>query len=185
MTTTTPPASAQTDRYLTDAARFTTVVEQGGDWSAASPCEGWSAADVLDHVVSTQRAFFAERGVDLGPAPEGAPAERWATHLAAVRRVLEDTDLVSAEYDGYFGRTTIAATLADFYGFDLLVHRWDLARALGVPDTWSEDQMDRIETALDGFGEHLYGEGICQPALPVPDDAPRQERLLARMGRRP
>ena len=30
------------------------------------------------------------------------------------------------EYDGFFGRTTIGATLDNFYGFDLVVHGWDL-----------------------------------------------------------
>ncbi len=47
---------------------------------------------------------------------------------------------------------TFADTLANFYGFDMLVHRWDLARALGQDLTY--------------------------------EDAPRQVRLLGRMGRR-
>ena len=91
---------------------------------------------------------------------------------------------MSAEYDGYFGRTSVADTLANFYGFDMLAHRWDLATALGQDATFSEAELDRIEKALDGFGDNLYLDGVCKPAIDVPDDASRQAKLLGRMGRR-
>ncbi|WP_134741269.1 maleylpyruvate isomerase family mycothiol-dependent enzyme [Nocardioides sp. 503] len=174
-----------TDQYLADADRFTDLLTsaQDTDWSAPSPCEGWSAADVVDHVVDTQRGFFAQRDADLGERPAGTPDEMWAAHTDAVRRTVADDAFVTLEYDGYFGRTTVADTLARFYGFDLLVHHWDVARALGRDVVWDEAEMDRIDTALDGFGEHLYAEGICKPPLEAPADAPRQVRLLARMGR--
>jgi hypothetical protein len=87
------------------------------------------------------------------------------------------------DYDG-FGRATGAATLTRFYAFDLLVHRWDLARTLGQETTWTEEELDRVERTLDGFGEHLYDEGVCKPGVEAPADAPRRVRLLARMGRR-
>jgi uncharacterized protein (TIGR03086 family) len=92
---------------------------------------------------------------------------------------------VDREYDGYFGRTTIGETLANFYGFDLVVHRWDLARATGQDTAFTDAEMDRLEQSIAGFGDQLYAEGVCEPAVPVPDDATRQERLLATMGRHP
>jgi uncharacterized protein (TIGR03086 family) len=181
MTTTTNPLIQQ---YDDNARRFTEIVETGGDWSGDSPCEGWTAADVLDHVVDTQRSFFDQRGVDLGDQPAGDPAVRWTAHLAAVRDVLADEELVTAEYDGYFGRTSVADTLANFYGFDMLVHRWDLARGLGQDVRFDEGELDRMDAWLDGLGDSLYSEGVCKPAIDVPADAPRQAQLLARMGRR-
>ncbi|WP_414690747.1 maleylpyruvate isomerase N-terminal domain-containing protein, partial [Nocardioides sp.] len=39
--------------FLDAADRFTALVTATTDWSAPSPCEGWSAADVVDHVVDT------------------------------------------------------------------------------------------------------------------------------------
>lgn len=172
--------------YDAHADRFTSVVEAAGDtdWSSPSPCEGWTAADVLDHVVDTQRDFLDKRGAEMGARPEGMPPEVWAAHRDVVRRVTADDAFVSEEYDGYFGRTTVADTLSNFYGFDLLVHRWDLARALGQDVTWDDEELDRIEASLDGFGDALYSEGVCKPAIEVPADASRQERVLRRMGRR-
>jgi uncharacterized protein (TIGR03086 family) len=170
------------DGFLAHERPFTAVVDAGGDWSATSPCAGWSARDVLGHVIDTEREFFERHEVDLGARPDGDPAALWAGHLAAVQQVATP-ELLDREYDSVFGRTTIATTLASFYGFDLLVHRWDLARALGGDTTFTEVEMDVIEAALGGFGEHLYADGVCAPAVPVPDDAPRQVRLLATMGR--
>ena len=171
--------------YDAHADRFSAVVEAAGDtdWSSPSPCEGWTAADVLDHVVDTQRDFLDKRGADVGARPEGTPQEVWAAHRDVVRRVTADDAFVSEEYDGYFGRTTVADTLANFYGFDLLVHRWDLARALGRDVTWDDGELDKIEASLDGFGDALYSDGVCKPALEVPAGASRQERVLGRMGR--
>ena len=172
--------------YDAHADRFTAVVETAGDtdWGRPSPCDNWTAADVVDHVVDTQREFLDKRGADLGPRPDGSPGEVWAAHRDAVRRVTADDAFTSEEYDGYFGRTTVAETLGNFYGFDLLVHRWDLARALGGDVTWDDTELDLIETSLNGFGDALYMDGVCKPALEVPAGASRQERVLGRMGRR-
>jgi hypothetical protein len=40
-----------------------------------------------------------------------------------------------------------------------------------------------LDRSADGFGDHLYDDGVCKPAVPVPDAANRQERVLARLGR--
>lgn len=170
--------------YLDNAARFSAVVDAAADLSSASPCDGWAGADVLYHVIDTQRDFLAQRGCDLGRRPTGAPADSWHRHLDAVRRVVADESLVTTEYDGYFGRTTLAATLAEFYGFDLIAHRWDLGRATGQEVSFSDAEMDALETAIGGFGEALYMEGICARPVAVPDDATRQQRILATLGRR-
>jgi uncharacterized protein (TIGR03086 family) len=175
----------QVSRFLDNAGRFTAVVDAVTDWSAPSPCAGWSAADVVAHVVDTQRDFLTQRGLDVGPRSQGDPAAVWRRHLERVAELVADEDLVTVEYDGYFGRTTLAATLADFYGWDLLVHRWDLGRAAGQPVELSEEELDAVEAALPSFGEGLYSEGICAQPVPVRDDAPRQERVLATLGRQP
>ena len=171
---------------LDNADLFSTVVTSAGptaDWSAPSPCPDWAAADVVDHVVDTQRDFLVKRGADLGQRPEGAPEDVWQRHRDAVTKLVADEDFVTEEYDGYFGRTTIAETLANFYGFDMAVHRWDLGRALGVEVTFAEDEMDGMETAIAGFGDALYSEGVCGPPVDVPEDAPRQTKVLGLLGR--
>lgn len=169
--------------YDDAAARFTDTVRATDDWTAASPCEGWTAADVVDHVVDTQREFLARFDVALGERPSGSPDVVWAEHLAAVQRAVGD-ELRAREYDGFFGRTTVGATLDAFYGFDLVVHGWDLGSASGRPTAFTEADMDAMEAAFAGFGDHAYDEGVFQRPVDAPEGADRQTRLLARMGRR-
>jgi uncharacterized protein (TIGR03086 family) len=173
------------DDFQQKADRFTAIVDGAspGRWPDMSPCEGWSAADLVDHVVESQRSFLDRQQIDLGPRPGGDPATVWHAHLSAMLQAV--ADVADREYDGYFGRTTIGDTLANFYGFDLVVHRWDLARATGQDSAFSEDEMDYLEQAIAGFGDQLYAEGVCKPAVPAPEEATRQERLLATMGRDP
>jgi uncharacterized protein (TIGR03086 family) len=170
--------------YLDTADRFSATVDSTIDWSATSPCEGWSAADVVDHVVDTERQFLQGHGAELGERPAGDPATVWREHLAAVRPIASDEEFRAREYDGFFGPTTIGATLDDFYGFDLVVHGWDLGSANGRPTTFTDVDMDAMEQAFVGFGDHAYDEGVFRQPVEVADDAPRQDRLLARMGRR-
>ncbi len=171
------------DSFHQLADRFTAVLDglPSSAWAAPSPCAGWTAADVVGHVVDTQRDFLAKQDVDLGPRPDGDPGALWAAHHAAVLAV--DDDVWHREYAGFFGPTTVGATLTDFYGFDLVVHRWDVGRAVGRDVRFSDAELDDVERSIASFGEHLYGEGICAGPVPVPDGADRQTRVLALLGR--
>lgn len=173
-------------RFDSMAAPFTAVVDSlpASAWDAQSPCEGWSARDVLDHVISTERDFFTRHELDLGPAPDlTVPAEAWRTHLTAVRSVIGDDSVADRPFDGYFGPTTIGATVLDFYGWDLLPHRWDIARAAGQDEAFSDEELNSLEGGIDAMGDQLYAEGICKPPVPVAEGADRQAQVLARLGR--
>lgn len=162
------------------------VPEEG--WESPSPCEGWSARDVVRHLVDTQRELFATHGVDLGDAPEvtSDPAAAWRRHADRVAEVLADPAVPAIGFDGFFGPTTLGATLEQFYVWDMLVHRWDVARAAGTPPSdgfFTEAEADRVEQGADSFGEAIYMEGICRPGVEAPAGAAREVRLLARLGR--
>jgi uncharacterized protein (TIGR03086 family) len=191
MTQTTAPG---TDHHLTlfqqRADRFTRVVDavdpSGGGWDVPSPCEGWSARDVVGHVLETQRDFLARQGLDAGPMPDLTdPAAAWRAQRAHVTAVLEADGVAAREYDGYFGRTTIGATVADFYGWDLVVHGSDVARATGQEWSVSDAEAADLHATADGWGPALHSEGVCADAVEVGPDASVTDRLLARLGRDP
>ncbi|WP_252975841.1 hypothetical protein [Janibacter melonis] len=54
-------------------------------------------------------------------------------------------------------------------------HRGDTS----IPDA----ELDVLDAAADGWGERLYGDGICSGPLEVGADEPRPVRVLARFGR--
>ncbi len=172
--------------YLATASALSAVLDAvpADRWSAPSPCEGWSAADVVAHVVDTQRELLTTHGCDIGPEPApGDPAAAFRVHAAAVTALLTD-ELVGLAYAGFFGPTTVGATLEQFYVWDMVVHRWDVARATGGDEALTPAELDRTEAGADSFGEALHMDGICAPALPVDPGADRQGRVLARLGRR-
>lgn len=160
------------------------VPQQG--WTMTSPCDGWAVRDVVRHVVETQRDFLTGHGIDLGDAPdiETDPAAAWGDHAKRVAAAISDDAVSAKAYDGHFGPTTIGATLEQFYIWDMLVHRWDIAMSVGADAGLSDAELDRIAAGADSFGEALYLDGVCRTGVEAPADADRQTRLLARLGRR-
>lgn len=123
--------------------------------------------------------------MDLGPAPDVAadPAAAWRAHARQVAGVLGDDAVAGRQFDGFFGPTTVGAALEQFYVGDMVVHRWDLARAVGAEAGLTDEELDRVEAGADGFGPALHMHGICRSAVDVPGTADRTTRVLARLGR--
>lgn len=181
--TSTTPVQLFTDR----ADRFTTILE-GAEraWDAPTPCEGWAVRDVVAHVIDTQREFLTRQGLEAGPVPDPAdPLGAWRAHRARATDALVADGVAGRAYDGYFGPTTIGETMADFYGWDLVVHGGDVARATGQPWSVTDEEAEALLLTADGWGDALYGEGICAPTVDVPDGASATDRLLGRLGRDP
>lgn len=157
----------------------------GEAWTNPSPCEGWAARDVVRHIVETQRDFLTRHDVDLGEAADvdADPAAAWRDHAKRVGEALSDDTVPATAFDGHFGPTTVGATLEQFYVWDMVVHRWDVATSIGMDADLTDAELDRIQAGADSFGEALYMDGVCQPAVAPPADADRTARLLARLGR--
>lgn len=155
-------------------------------WGAPSPCDGWDALDVVRHLIETQRDFLVGRGLDLGQAPDidGHPAAAWRTHSRAVSALISQDAVAATPYDGHFGPTTIGDTLERFYVFDMVVHRWDVARAVGAEDTLTDGELDQLEAGIASFGDAIHMERICKAGVEAPAGADRQTRVLATLGRR-
>ena len=176
------------DRYSRLADQFAATIDgvPADAWSSPSPCEDWTALDVVAHVVETQGMFEKLVGRDIGPLP--SVPEDPAGAFDGARRVVEahlrDPETAEAEYDGYFGRSTFARSVDQFLSFDLVVHRWDLARATGQDERMPPDEVSRALVQASEFGEAMRGPNAFGPELPAPEGADEQTRLLAFLGRR-
>lgn len=176
------------DRYarLADAFAATVASVPAGRWESPSPCEGWTARDVVRHLVEVHGTFLSLVGRKLpgGPDVAGDPAGAFAAASAAVRAGLADPELASASYEGRFGRSTFEAAVNQFVCFDLVVHRWDLARAAGVDERMDPGEVSSLLEQLPAFGDALHTSGACGPPLDPPPGADEQTRVLALLGRR-
>jgi uncharacterized protein (TIGR03086 family) len=174
------------DRYRRLSERFAALVEAvpADRWFSASPCEGWTALDVVRHVVETHGMFedLAGRPIEL-PEVESDPLAAFRQVSSVVQADLDDPERAEVAWDGHFGRTTFAEGIDRFVSFDLVVHGWDLARATGGDESIPDEELDVLEAAVEGYGEAARMPGVFGPIVDVPPGADRRTRVLALVGR--
>jgi uncharacterized protein (TIGR03086 family) len=177
------------ERYRRLAREFGRRVDAvaADGWDAPSPCPGWTARDVLRHVLDSHRNMPRHAGIEvqLTRSVDDDPHGAWVEARDAMQALLQDPERAGKEYDGYFGRTSVERTVDTFLGLDLLVHGWDIARATGQDETLPEEEVVRVHQDALGLGETIRMDGACGPPVELGTDASDQDRLLAYLGRRP
>jgi uncharacterized protein (TIGR03086 family) len=176
---------------------FRAVVAQVGDdqWDATTPCAGWTVRDLVGHVVSgsemaarladgaSRNEAIAALGIDrLGDDPITAVDRALRAQLVAFER-----PDVGVHVFHHPAGDMPGSQVLDFRIGDLLVHQWDLARAIGIDESLDPAVVqlvwDGIQPMLPMMSSvGVFGDG---PSGTVADDAPLQLRLLDAMGRRP
>jgi uncharacterized protein (TIGR03086 family) len=178
------------ERYARRAEAFADVVAAVDDdqWSAPSPCEEWTARDVVRHVVDTQGMFLGFVGREMGelPSVDDDPEAALRAATGRIRDDLEDPELATETFDGMMGTQAFETAVDRFLAADLVIHRWDLARATGQDDAIPPQDLAEMQEAVKQFpAEAMRGPGAFGPEVEVSDDAGDQDRLLAFLGRRP
>jgi uncharacterized protein (TIGR03086 family) len=179
------------DRYRRRAAAFADKVAAvpPDGWDAQTPCDDWSARELVEHVVSTQGMFLGFVGQEVGdvPAVTDDPVGAWTTTSAVIQARLDDPEGAATEFDGLGGPTTFESAVDRFLSFDLVVHGWDLARATGQDETIEPDEVVQAFAAVRAieaaFGERMRSAGSFGPEVETAADATEQEKLLAFVGR--
>jgi uncharacterized protein (TIGR03086 family) len=178
-----------TERYTRVAGRFTERVRQVPPeaWNADSPCAGWTARDVVGHLVEWIPEFFGAHGVAFGTVPsvDVDPVAAWTAVDEALSAALADPTQAARIIEGPFGPQPLAETVDLIAIGDVFIHTWDLARAAGLDDTLDPDQVQRMLVSMGSIpDEVLRSGGMFGPRIDVADDADDQTKLLAFVGRR-
>lgn len=178
---------AESYRRLAAELTATVAAVPPEGWTAPTPCTDWDARGLVGHVIDTQGLFLGMIGhglPDERPSVADDPLAAWGAARDAMQAALDDPEVAGTEYDGLMGRSRLDAGVDRFVSFDLVVHRWDLARATGQDETIPDRDLARLREGIAGFGEMLHSPGVCGPAVAVPDDASEQTKILAELGRR-
>lgn len=177
-------------RHIRALYGFDAVVRRtpASAWANESPCEGWTAADVVAHNVGMNRMITGFTRGDGAPHAEHVvadePAASWKASLEEV--------LAALDHDGAL--RTVAMTpwgelaVEKFLGFvwvDPLIHTWDLAVAVGQEPALDPDLVEQGVARLERAGDSLVGPGRFRPAVSVDDDASPLQRFIALSGRTP
>ena len=159
-----------------------------GSWANPSPCDGWTASDIITHLVEWVPPFL-ESGTGItitGIPPVGPdPATAWKHLDDKIQAILDADDSHDRVFDHPMaGRHPLDEAIDRFILGDVLIHTWDLSRATG-----QDEQLDppTVAAMLDGLadlGDLLQESGQYGARVPVADVADNQTRLLALTGRR-
>lgn len=183
---TTPESTA--DRYRRLAGVLTERIQAvpPQKWDIPSTCDGWTVRDVVRHLIDTERSSLAPVGLSIsdGPSVDDDPAAAWIHTRDGMQEILDDPARADLEYDGHFGRTNLASSMGSFYSLDLIVHAWDIAHPTGLDDAIADQDLDFVVGFIEQMGENIRMDGVCGPAVEVPESADRQARVLAQLGRR-
>ncbi|MGO1509687.1 MAG: TIGR03086 family metal-binding protein [Actinomycetaceae bacterium] len=173
------------------AGGFTAVVDgvAPAAWDAPSPVDGWAARDVVRHLTTWLPGLLSSAGgptLPGGPSVDEDPAGAWRHQRTAVQDLLDDpaaADTVLSNPN--FGEVPLPQAVARFYVGDVFMHTWDLARATGQQAVLDPELAGSLLGGMAQMEDVLRSSGQYGPAVPVPDDATVQDRLIGFIGRDP
>ncbi|WP_445169491.1 maleylpyruvate isomerase family mycothiol-dependent enzyme [Mycolicibacterium sp. Dal123E01] len=163
--------------HLAVCRRFGEAVRSAeGKWERPSPCDEWDARGVLEHVIGFHDVLLL-RPAGLKPdRPRENAQLRWNV---TYERIEQAFDPARKLFERMVEVPVPSLTR------DVLVHTWDLARAVGADDQLDPRWCEVFYAPLQVDPEALTGTGMFKPAVAVSDGANAQSRLLARLGRNP
>jgi uncharacterized protein (TIGR03086 family) len=182
--------SESSEKYRRAVSGLTAVVEgvPTDRWSAPSPCEGWTAAHVVGHVVAGFHRVAAAAGPSEAPEQtEAAPADPAAAYAAARDRalaVLTEENLAKT-VQSPAGEMPLDQMVGMFSTPDVLIHSWDLAKAAGINVTLDPDLVRETYGALLPIDAMVRAAGVFGPKVEPPEGADPQTTLICFTGRQP
>ncbi|PYC75867.1 TIGR03086 family protein [Streptomyces tateyamensis] len=161
-------------------------------WSAPTPCEGWSVRELVNHLTVEQLwvpelllgATIAEVGSRFdGDRLGGDPVAAWTAAAAAARTALTGPYALELTVHLSYGDRSALEYCSELT-VDLTVHTWDLARATAQDAHLAPELVDFALHEVTPYADQLAGTGYFAPAVPTAPDADPQTRLLGLLGRR-
>ena len=162
------------------AEKWSATIAQVGDddWGKSTPCGEWTVQELVDHAMHWQGMGGSVFGAGT------APGQDWAEVQPALSAALADPANLEGTVE-QFGNMPKQA-MAGLLIADLLVHSWDLARAIGADDSLPAEAVAATHMGLQRLPEAtLRGSTMFGPAVEVADDASEQDKLIAFVGRQP
>lgn len=160
-------------------------------WVASTPCDEWDVHELVNHNTVENlwvAPLLAGSSVDAigtafdGDVLGGDPESVWEDSRLEALRAVDDADL-DGEVELSRGPTPVIEYVQERV-MDLLIHAWDLARAVGLDETLDEEVVEAVWEWAQPLRPMLadlpeYFEPPVEPEL----DADLQTRLLNLFGR--
>lgn len=184
------------ERFRRVAREMTRTIARvpAASWANPSPCAGWTARDVVRHLVEwVPGPGFLLGAFDVAtppiPSVDDDPASAWAVVRDAVQGALDDPEVAARVRDcGPPGQMSLEAAVEMTCTPDVLVHTWDLARATGLDVVLDAELLARQAAAIGEIppvvDDAMRSSGHFGPRVEVAEDADATTRVLAFFGRK-
>jgi uncharacterized protein (TIGR03086 family) len=163
-------------------------------WETGTPCTDWTVRDLVNHLVAEQlwvpplvrdRAMIEEVGdVFDGDMLGSRPADSWDTAARAARDAFTAPGALDRTVHLSYGDTPATNYCAQMVT-DLVVHAWDLSRAIGADERLPEDLVNFAVREVTPYAAELEKSGLFAAPVDPPPGADVQTKLLCLLGRRP
>jgi uncharacterized protein (TIGR03086 family) len=159
-------------------------------WDNASPCEGWTARDVVSHQVGVLdgaaniAAGTGNLALPQMPEDRSDPVGLWNQSRDNVLTALDHKGALQLEGKYWFGPMTVDAFIS-VVQWDPLAHAWDLAVAAGIQHVPDQQLAEQSLAVITPMADMLRKWQVIGAPVEVPDDADPMSRLLGLIGRDP
>jgi uncharacterized protein (TIGR03086 family) len=155
-----------------------------GSWGNAAPCDGWTATDVVDHVAgSANRMAASLTGGEPAAFDKADVVNSWNGARDRLLAAVNTSDL-SQTVNGPFGPQPAEQVLGRLTCTDVLVHTWDLARAVGGDETLDADAVAGAYSGLKPMDAMIRMPGVFGPKIEAAEGDDTQTEFLKFLGRK-
>lgn len=167
------------DLWAATAEAFDTRYDAVGDrWDDATPCDEWTVRQLVDHATGVQAMMGGALGGQAG-AEDGWPAIRDTMASALAEPGALDGNIDHPALGTMPRQQVLGIAIAD-----LLIHTWDLSRAIGADETLPSDVVPVVYQGLQAMpAEFVRAPGRFDDAIDAPGDADTQTQMLLFAGR--
>ncbi len=175
--------------FLEAVYAFDAVVQRvdASAWSKPSPCDGWTAHDVVEHQCSVLNgvqlvASTGQMAKPTSPADSSDPVQCWNATRDALIETLDQPGVLAQQGPFWFG----AETVDDMIGvvtWDAATHTWDLAVATGQDHCLSDALLQHCLDTVTPMSDMLVESARTADRVEVDSSAPLLDRYLGLVGR--
>ena len=139
---------------------------------------------LVEHAAEVQQRTGTAFGADVSAGLGDDPVAGWASMRQQMQQKLEAEGTLEMVIETPFGERPVAEALG-IPMTDLLVHTWDLSRAIGHDESLPEEIVAHAYEALQPLEAMVRRPGMFDARVDVADDADVQTKFIAFTGRQP
>ncbi|NNE72906.1 MAG: TIGR03086 family protein, partial [Acidimicrobiales bacterium] len=165
--------------WLLAADSFEATLNQVGEdqWPAPTGCGEWTVRELVDHALFWQCNLASVVGAQV------TPEDGWDAIKAAVAGQFEDPSVLDGTIEAGPMTGMPKHQAMGLATADVLVHGWDLARAIGADDTLPAAAVEAVQMGLaQAPPEMIRNPQVFGPIVEVPADASAQDKLIGFVG---